>query len=100
MRKHGIAIGLLAVVAVLGVTVLSSCSEAAIERNLAACELQSDSVLWLCMQARGYEFVSDSCRGKEHLPGLPYESYNCYEPDTWMLRIPSQIARWAKSLFR
>jgi hypothetical protein len=116
------AVVLVAVSVALVLAAIVSYSEAAIERNIGACKIETDlayphtsipidSVLLdkrsnhvvRCMQQRGYSYEWVKCtidEGPPTFPGLPDVSPNCYKPDTWMARILMQIGRWATATFR
>ena len=117
-------LGFAAPAVALVLAVIASYSEATIERNIGACKIEANlayphvevpidpvilnkrsSHIVGCMQQRGYRYEWVRCTGITSkdvptYPGLPDISPNCYDPDTWMARIPIQIGRWATATFR
>jgi hypothetical protein len=122
LRHPAVVLGIVAVAVALVLAVVASYSEATIGRDIGACEIEAnlayphtsipiDQILLdkrhghvvNCMRQRGYMYEWIRCTGKDGpptYPGLPHVSPNCYDPDTWMARIPVQIGRWATATFR
>ena len=120
LRYPAVVLGIVAVAVALALAVIASYFEATIERNLGACKIEADLAyphasipidqilldkrsnhVVHCMQRRGYSYEWIRCttdKGPPTYPGAPDVSPSCYDPDTWMGRIPIQIGRWRQRL--